>query len=239
MKKKPNWKKSGRVLCCTVTAAMLMFSLAACGDAEEKVPETTQESVQESTQESIPESTPESTTEPAGEAAQEKVFGQVTAIEGNTITLAVAEQPQEPESGMQNPEDGKEPEKQDNEGESQPAQDGAQKPEGTEDGTQAPDEKQTSGTEASDKDTADGEKPDTEKDGQASDGTDAPEGGQPQLTLTGEVKIIIVDDGTLFTINGEEGALSDLAVNDTVTVTMEGDKVISVESATEMPADKQ
>lgn len=206
MKKKPNWKKSGRVLCCTVTAAMLMFSLAACGDAEEKVPETTQESVQESTQESIPESTPESTTEPAGEAAQEKVFGQVTAIEGNTITLAVAEQPQEPESGMQNPEDGKEPEKQDNEGESQPAQDGAQKPEGTEDGTQAP---------------------------------DAPEGGEPQLTLTGEVKIIIVDDGTLFTINGEEGALSDLAVNDTVTVTMEGDKVISVESVTEMPADKQ
>lgn len=175
MKKKPNWKKSGRVLCCTVTAAMLMFGLAACGDAEEKVPETTQESIQESTQESIPESTQEpipestqeSTAEQTGEATQEKIFGQVTAIEGNTITLAVAEQPQEPED------------------------------------------------------------------------TDAPKGGEPQLTLTGEVKIIIVDDGTLFTINGEEGALSDLAVNDTVTVTMEGDKVISVESVTEMPADKQ
>lgn len=209
MKKKQNWKKGGRVLCCTVTAAMLMFGLAACGDAEEKVPETTQESIQESTQEPIPESTRESTAEQTGEATQEKIFGQVTAIEGNTITLAVAEQPQEPEGGMQNPKDGKEPEKQDNEGESQPAQDGAQKPEGTEDGTQEPDD------------------------------TDAPEGGEPQLTLTGEVKIIIVDDGTLFTINGEEGALNDLAVNDTVTVTMEGDKVISVESVTEMPADKQ
>lgn len=226
MKKKPNWTKSGRVLCCTVTAAMLMFGLAACGDAEEKVPETTQESSQESipesTQESIPESTQESTGEQTGEITQEKIFGQVTAIEGNTLTLAVAEQPQEPKDGMEKPEDGKAPEKQDNEGETQPDRDGAQKPEGTEDGGQAPD-----GTKA------------PEDGGQAPDSTDAPEGGQPQLTLTGEVKIIIVDDSTQFIIDGEDGALSDFAVNDTVTVTMEGDKVISVESVTGQPAEKQ
>lgn len=51
-----------------------------------------------------------------------------------------------------------------------------------------------------------------------------PEGeGQMELTLTGETQEISVTDSTTYEINGEEGALEDLSVEDVVTVSLDDD----------------
>ena len=44
-----------------------------------------------------------------------------------------------------------------------------------------------------------------------------------ELTLTGETQEISVTDSTTYEINGEEGALEDLSVEDVVTVSLDDD----------------
>ena len=51
-----------------------------------------------------------------------------------------------------------------------------------------------------------------------------------QLTLTGETVDITVSDATTYQINGSDGALSDLAVDDIVTVEAQNDIAVSVTS---------
>jgi len=61
-------------------------------------------------------------------------------------------------------------------------------------------------------------------------GGERPEGGMPdmQLTLTGETLTVEITDSVSIMMNGEEATLEELSVDDTVTVMMDGDTVVSV-----------
>lgn len=126
------------------------------------------------------------------ESKNDRIFGQITAVSGNVLTLALAEQP----AG---------------------APDGA-----------APSDGQTPPDQPADGDTRPEMPNNTASDVQSG----APQGEAPQmqLTLTGETVDITVSDATTYQINGSDGALSDLAVDDIVTVEAQNDIAVSVTS---------
>ena len=56
-----------------------------------------------------------------------------------------------------------------------------------------------------------------------------PAGGFSQnVTLTGEEVTITISDSTVITVNGVTATISDLKVDDVVTVSMDGDTVVSI-----------
>jgi len=65
-------------------------------------------------------------------------------------------------------------------------------------------------------------------DNSATPGT-PPGGFSENITLTGEETTITVTDATVFTIDGETATIDDLQVDDIVTVTMDSDTVVSIE----------
>ena len=174
--------------------------------------------------------------------------GQITAIEGNTITIALAQMPEqdmpngdgrnqggEPPEAMERPEDGEKPE-----GMTKP-EDGEQ-PEGMtkpEDGEQPDGMTKPEDGEKPEGMTKpeDGEKPEEmtkPEDGEQPDGMefpkngDQPEGGKMQLELTGESKTIEVTETTTITINREAATIADLKVDDMVMLLMDGEEVLSL-----------
>ena len=84
-----------KVMCAVLTAAMVMTGFTACGG-------TTSASTESATSESAEQKetiAPESTTEQSTESGEEKVesyLGQITAIDGNVISIALAEKPEAP-----------------------------------------------------------------------------------------------------------------------------------------------
>lgn len=174
-----------------LTAAMMIAMLAGCG---EDVQETT--GVETILEETL-----------AGENIS--LMGQITAIEGDTITIALTEQPQTPntlhiENGVTLQTPGEPPEESAEPQEKKP-------PEGV-NGSQEkalPEE---------------GDRPQKEVLPGDSDKQEYAE----LFRLTGEEKQITVTDATLYTINGQEGTFADLQIEDMVTVLMQGDEVISV-----------
>ena len=168
-------KKILTVLCSVVLGVSMIFG--GCGSSKSS----------ETTSKQSSDSTSEETT----------IYGQISSIDGNTITIALAEEPQMPEGATEMPEGSTE---------IQP-QDAPQKPEGS---TEIPEGSTESGK------TGDGGK----------------QMGGMGISLTGEEQKITIDDSTKITIqsgsDSKEGTVDDLAENDIVTVTMNGDTVVSI-----------
>ena len=157
---------------------------------------------------------PESTTEQSAlEKSEEKVesyLGQITAIDGNVISIALAEKPETP--------DGEIPTGEKSDGQ---APDGNG---GTPNG-EAPVGEVPSG-EKSDAQAPDGEKPT----GEASDGQKPEKDMLDEMTLTlsGDTMTITVNDDTIITIDGEDATLDELQVGDTVSFFLDGEIVTSL-----------
>ena len=153
---------------------------------------------------------------------EKAVFGKITAIEEDTITIALAEMPER--TGGEPPE-GEMPD--------------GEPPEGGALGGERPEEQENeeSQEEASEGETAQGSETsqgagDSQENNEAEQPPELPDGEQPdgnggrgemELTLTGEEQVISVTDSTTYQINGEEGTLEDLQVDDIVTITLAED----------------
>ena len=78
-----------KVMCAVLTAAMVMTGFTACGGSTTASAASTEASENKET------IAPESTTE-SGEEKVESYLGQITAIDGNVISIALAEKPEAP-----------------------------------------------------------------------------------------------------------------------------------------------
>ena len=199
-----------KVMCAVLTAAMVMTGFTACGGTTSAGTEGVASESAEQKETIAPESTTENTE--SGEEKVESYLGQITAIDGNVISIALAEKPEAPNGEAPT---GEAP--------------SGEKPDG-----QAPDG--NGGTPNGEAPT--GEKPD----GQAPDGNggapneEAPNGQKPEkdmldemtLTLSGDTMTITVNDDTIITIDGEDATLDDLKVGDTVSFFLDGEVVTSL-----------
>ena len=195
-----------KVMCAVLTAAMVMTGFTACGGTTSAGTESAASESAEQKETIAPESTTEQGTveqNAATESGEEKVeayLGQITAIDGNVISIALAEKPEAP--------DGEAPT--------------GEKPDG-----QAPDGNGgTPNGEAPAGEAPSGEKPD----GQALDGQKPEKDMLDEMTLTlsGDTMTITVNDDTIITIDGADATLDDLHVGDTVSFFLDGEIVTSL-----------
>lgn len=214
MKKKILQKITGVLIVTLITGSMI---LTGCGQTETVSDQT--EAVTE---------TESGTNGDMAKMNENSVYGQITAIEGETITIALAETPQMPSGGGEGKEapSGEAPsgEMSDHaEGESGDTQETTG---GVEQESQVAQEESADGEASSETgdEMAQGETPSGEMpSGEAPDGEMPTGGGQMELTLTGEEQTITVTDATTYLINGETGSLEDLQVDDTVTIVLAED----------------
>lgn len=192
-----------KVMCAVLIAAMVMTGFTACGGSTTASAASTEASENKET------IAPESTTE-SSEEKVESYLGQITAIDGNVISVALAEKPETP--------DGEIPTGEKSDGQ---APDGNG---GTPNG-EAPVGEVPSG-EKSDAQAPDGEKPT----GEASDGQKPEKDMLDEMTLTlsGDTMTITVNDDTIITIDGEDATLDELQVGDTVSFFLDGEIVTSL-----------
>ena len=83
-----------KVMCAVLTAAMVMTGFTACGGTTSAGTESVASESAEQEEMIAPESTTESTE--SGEEKVESYLGQITAIDGNVISIALAEKPEAP-----------------------------------------------------------------------------------------------------------------------------------------------
>ena len=83
-----------KVMCAVLTAAMVMTGFTACGGTTSAGTESVASESAEQKETIAPESTTESTE--SGEEKVEFYLGQITAIDGNVISIALAEKPEAP-----------------------------------------------------------------------------------------------------------------------------------------------
>ena len=191
-----------KVMCAVLTAAMVMTGFTACGGSTTASAASTEAS---ENKETIATESTES-----GEEKVEAYLGQITAIDGNVISIALAEKPEAPE--------GEAPVDEAPSGE---------KPDG-----QAPSGEAPRG-EAPTGEKPDGQAPDGN--GGAPNG-EAPNGQKPEkdmldemtLILSGDTMTITVNDDTIITIDGEDATLDELQVGDTVSFFLDGEIVTSL-----------
>ena len=92
-----------KVMCAVLTAAMVMTGFTACGGTTSAGTESAASESAEQKETIVPESTTEQSTveqSAATESGEEKVefyLGQITAIDGNVISIALAEKPEAPD----------------------------------------------------------------------------------------------------------------------------------------------
>ena len=92
-----------KVMCAVLTAAMVMTGFTACGGTTSAGMESAASESAEQKETIVPESTTEQGTveqNAATESGEEKVesyLGQITAIDGNVISIALAEKPEAPD----------------------------------------------------------------------------------------------------------------------------------------------
>ena len=84
-----------KVMCAVLTAAMVMTGFTACGGTTSAGTESVASESAEQKETIAPESTTEDTE--SGEEKVESYLGQITAIDGNVISIALAEKPEAPE----------------------------------------------------------------------------------------------------------------------------------------------
>lgn len=157
---------------------------------------------------------------------EETLYGEVSKIDGNEITIALGEEPKMPEQGEMPEGEGAFQEDAKTEGEGTSQEDGAPlaKPE------------------------SDGEDEERNMSKEGMPEGDAPQGGvSPGITLTGEEKTITVDNDTEYQKTGggmggpqgeaqenevpqdeQEASLDDLEEGDIVTIVLKGDKAASI-----------
>ena len=83
-----------KVMCAVLTAAMVMTGFTACGGTTSAGTESVASESAEQKETIAPESTTEGTE--SGEEKVESYLGQITAIDGNVISIALAEKPGAP-----------------------------------------------------------------------------------------------------------------------------------------------
>ena len=200
-----------KVMCAALTAAMVMTGFTACGGTTSAGTESAASESAEQKETIAPESTTEqstveqSTATESGEEKVESYLGQITAIDGNVISIALAEKPETPDG-----------EASIGEGPSGEAPRG-DKPDG-----QAPDG--NGGTPNGDAPA--GEAPS----GEAPDGQKSEKDMLDEMTLTlsGDTMTITVNDDTIITIDGTDATPDDLQVGDTVSFFLDGEVVTSL-----------
>lgn len=194
-----------KVMCAVLTAAMVMTGFTACGGTTSAGTESVASESAEQKETIAPESTTESAE--SGEEKVESYLGQITAIDGNVISIALAEKPEAPNGEAPT---GEAP--------------SGEKPDG-----QAPD----GNGGAPNGEAPNGQTPDGN--GSAPNG-EAPDGQKPEkdmldemtLTLSGDTMTITVNDDTIITIDGEDATLDELQVGDTVSFFLDGEIVTSL-----------
>ena len=187
-----------KVMCAVLTAAMVMTGFTACGGTTSAGTESVASESAEQKETIAPESTTESTE--SGEEKVEAYLGQITAIDGNVISIALAEKPEAPEGEAPV---GEAPSGEKPDGQAPDGNGGA--PNG-----EAPTGKAPNG------EAPNGQKP--EKDML----------DQMTLTLSGDTMTITVNDDTIITIDGEDATLDELQVGDTVSFFLDGEIVTSL-----------
>ena len=194
-----------KVMCAVLTAAMVMTGFTACGGTTSAGTESVASESAEQKETIAPESTTESAE--SGEEKVESYLGQITAIDGNVISIALADKPEAPNGEAPT---GEAP--------------SGEKPDG-----QAPD----GNGGAPNGEAPNGQAPDGN--GSAPNG-EAPNGQKPEkdmldemtLTLSGDTMTITVNDDTIITIDGEDATLDELQVGDTVSFFLDGEIVTSL-----------
>lgn len=185
-----------KVMCAVLTAAMVMTGFTACGGSTTASAASTE--ALENKETIAPESTAESTE--SGEEKVESYLGQITAIDGNVISIALAEKPEAPNGEAPT---GEAP--------------SGEKPDG-----QAPDGNGGAPNgEAPTGEAPNGEAPNGQK--PEKDMLD-----EMTLTLSGDTMTITVNDDTIITIDGEDATLDELQVGDTVSFFLDGETVTSL-----------
>ena len=191
-----------KVMCAVLTAAMVMTGFTACGGTTSAGTESVASESAEQKETIAPESTTES-----GEEKVESYLGQITAIDGNVISIALAEKPEAPNG---------------------------EAPTGEAPSGEKPDGQATDGNGgAPNGEAPNGQTPDGN--GSAPNG-EAPNGQKPEkdmldemtLTLSGDTMTITVNDDTIITIDGEDATLDELQVGDTVSFFLDGEIVTSL-----------
>lgn len=97
-----------KVMCAVLTAAMVMTGFTACGGTTSASTESAASESAEQKETIAPESTTEqstveqSTATESGEEKVESYLGQITAIDGNVISIALAEKPEAPDGEAPN-----------------------------------------------------------------------------------------------------------------------------------------
>ena len=187
-----------KVMCAVLTAAMVMTGFTACGGTTSAGTESVASESAEQKETIAPESTTEGTE--SGEEKVESYLGQITAIDGNVISIALAEKPEAPNGEAPT---GEAPSGEKPDGQAPDGNGGA--PNG-----EAPTGKAPNG------EAPNGQKP--EKDML----------DQMTLTLSGDTMTITVNDDTIITIDGEDATLDELQVGDTVSFFLDGEIVTSL-----------
>ena len=187
-----------KVMCAVLTAAMVMTGFTACGGSTTASAASTEASENKETIAS--ESTTEQNTVESSEEKVESYLGQITAIDGNVISIALAEKPEAPEGEAPV---GEAPSGEKPDGQAPDGNGGA--PNG-----EAPTGKAPNG------EAPNGQKP--EKDML----------DEMTLTLSGDTMTITVNDDTIITIDGEDATLDELQVGDTVSFFLDGEIVTSL-----------
>lgn len=209
-----------KVMCAVLTAAMVMTGFTACGGTTSAGTESVASESAEQKETIAPESTTESAE--SGEEKVESYLGQITAIDGNVISVALAEKPEAPNGEAPT---GEAPSGEKPDGQAPDGNGGApngEAPTGDKPDGQAPD---------GNGGAPNGEAPT----GEAPNG-EAPNGQKPEkdmldemtLTLSGDTMTITVNDDTIITIDGADATLDDLQVGDTVSFFLDGEVVTSL-----------
>lgn len=200
-----------KVMCAVLTAAMVMTGFTACGGSASANTESAAGEAAEQKETIAPGSTTEQSkmeqSTEAGEEKAESYLGQITAIDGNVISIALAEKPEAPDGNGGAP-NGDAPSGEAPAGEAPRGQ----KPDG-----QVPD---------GNVGTPNGGIPD----GEAPDGQKSEKDMLDEMTLTlsGETLTITVNDDTIITIDGKEATLDELEAGDTVSFFLDGEIVTSL-----------
>ena len=86
-----------KVMCAVLTAAMVMTGFTACGGTTSAGTESAASESAEQKETIAPESTTEQSALEKSEEKVESYLGQITAIDGNVISIALAEKPETPD----------------------------------------------------------------------------------------------------------------------------------------------
>ena len=86
-----------KVMCAVLTAAMVMTGFTACGGTTSAGTESAASESAEQKETIAPENTTEQSTLEKSEEKVESYLGQITAIDGNVISIALAEKPEAPD----------------------------------------------------------------------------------------------------------------------------------------------